>query len=70
VALSQSQRSSVLARIGHEFSEEVCASVVVVKDVRYAEVMCDSGCVGVACQAAGSVIYAPKTAGKVGRIAG
>jgi hypothetical protein len=60
----------VFARIGNEFSEEVCANVVAVEDIRCAKLLCDSGCVGVKCQAAGSVGYAPKTARQVGRVAG
>jgi hypothetical protein len=38
LAMSQSQRSRGLARIGHEVSEEACANAVVVEDVRGAEV--------------------------------
>jgi hypothetical protein len=70
LALSQAQRSRGLARIGHDVSEEACARVVFVEDVRGAEVLCVSGCVGVACEAAGLVIFAPKIVRKVRRVVG
>jgi hypothetical protein len=42
--------------------------VVVVEDVRGAEVLCVSGCVDVACKAAGLVLFAPnKKVREVGR---
>ena len=69
VALSQAQQSRGLACIGHEVSQKVCVRVVCVEDVRGAEVLCVSGCVGGACEAAGPVIFAPnKNVRKVGRV--
>jgi hypothetical protein len=70
LALSQAPRSRGPARIRHEVSEEACARVVFVEDIRGAEVLCVSGCVGVACEAAGLVIFAPKIVRKVGRLVG
>jgi hypothetical protein len=71
MALSQAQRSRGLARLGHEVSEEACARVVSVEDVRGAEVLCVSGCVGVACEVACPVLFAPnKIMRKVGRVVG
>ena len=69
MALSQAQQSRGLARTGHEGSEEACARVVFVEDVRGAEVLCVSDCVGVACdEAAGLVLFAPnKKVRKAGR---
>jgi hypothetical protein len=67
LALSQAQRSCKLARIGHKVCEEAFARV---EDVRGAEVLCVSGCVGVACEAARFVLFAPKIVRKVGRVVG
>jgi hypothetical protein len=44
--------------------------VVFVEDVRGAEVLCVSGCVRVACEAACLVMFAPKIGRKVGRVVG